>query len=236
VLAIRLLVDIEASEPGLPVRVVVLFPLRVPEGVLVELAKQVGSDLLRHQVDGKGWEPAARIVVGVVLHDAATLLTLLKVVAAEEGPATDVLGLNRAARMKNRLVEDDPGLALREDLPRTVVAIIAVGDREGHLAGVIADFVERIDLLDDGALDHVVVPSAAEVVVVQNIIHNLRFQVLVDGFDLDSSDGGVRSRLGKNLQVFLRILRDNSEAFVAIHNLKELFKFLISSDVLLTLL
>jgi len=117
VLAIGLLIDIEASEPWLPIRVVVLLPLGVLQSVLMKLAEQIGSNLLGNKVDGESRKPATRIVVSVVLHDATTLLTLLDVVAAEERPATDELGLNRAARVKNRLVEDNPGLTLREHLP-----------------------------------------------------------------------------------------------------------------------
>jgi len=236
VLAVGLLVDIEASEPGLPVRVVVLLPFGVLEGVLVELTKQVGSDLLGDQVDGEGWEPATGIVVGVVLHDAATLLALLHVVATEEGPATDELGLNRAAGVEHGLVEDDPGLTLGEDLPGAVVAVVAVGDGEGHLAGVVADLVEGVDLLDDGTLDHVVIPSAAEVVIVENIVHELRLQILIDGLHLDGGDGGVRSGLCEHLEVLLGVIEDNGETIVVVHDVEELLELLVGGNVLLTLL
>jgi len=234
--AIRLFVDIVASEPRLPVSVVLGLPLRILEGVVVKLSEKVRSNLLSDEVDGEGWEPATRIVVSVVLHDAATLLALLDVVAAEERPATNELGLNGAVRVENRLVEDDPGLTFREDLPGTVIAVITVGDGERHLARVVTNLVERIDLLDDGTLDHVVIPSGTEVVVVKNIINNLRLQVLIDSFHLDGGDGGIRSGLSENLQVFLGVLRNNSETFVAVHDLKESVEFLISGNVLLTLL
>jgi len=234
--AIRLLVDIKASEPWLPVSVVLCLPVRVLEGIVMKLTNQVRSDLLRDQVDGKGWEPATRIVVSVVLHDAATLLTLLDVVAAEEGPATDKLGLNRAVRVEDGLVEDDPGLTLREDLPGAVIAIITVGDGEGHLASVVTDLIERIDLLDDGTLDHVVIPGLTEVVIVENIVDDLRLQVLEDSLDLDSRDGGVRSGLGEHLKVLLLVIRDNSETLIVVHDVEESLELLISGDVLLTLL
>jgi len=234
--AIRLFINIETSEPWLPVRVILALPLSVLKGVLVKLTEQVRSNLRGHSVDGPGWDPTARVVVSVVLHDAPTLLTLLEVVATEEGPATDKLGLNRAVRVKNRLVEDDPGLTLREDLPRAMVAVIAVCNWEGHLAGIISDLIERIDLLDDGTLNHMVIPSLTEVVIVKNIVNKFRLQIFIVGLDLDSSNRGIRSRLCQNLKVLLGILRGDGETFITVHDVKEFLEFLISSDVLLTLL
>ena len=63
-------------------------------------------------------------------------------------------------------VEDDPSVSFREHPPSTMIAVIAVCDGHGHLDCVVSDFIESIDLLDDGALDHVVVPHLSEVVVV----------------------------------------------------------------------
>jgi len=117
-----------------------------------------------------------------------------------------------------------------------VIAIITISDGERHLAGIITNLVERIDLLDDGTLDHVVIPSATEIVIVKNIIHKLRLQILVISLHLDGGNRSIRSRLCENLQMLLGIISNNSETFIAVHDVEELLELLICGNVLLALL
>lgn len=163
-LLVRRFVGVEPGEPRLPVRSVLLFPLGVLCGVLRDRLDDVRSKLGEDVVHRHRRQPALRVVVCVVVEGCAAALTTPQQIAGEERPAADKALHFGTLRVEDRTVEDSPNVSVLEDAPRSVVAVVAVGD-DGHLRSIIADLVEAVDLLDNRALDHVFIPNLAEVMV-----------------------------------------------------------------------
>ena len=212
---VRLLLRVIASKPGLPISVVLFRPLGVLERLLMDVIQQGRCHLARDGIHEPSRDPAAGVGLSIVVNEAAALLALPDHVPAEVRPASDDLVDLGAVLVDDALVEDDPCLglgpllALGEDLPGSVVAEVPVGDGEGHLGGVVADLVEGVGHLDDGALEHVVVPGGAVVVVVENVVEHLGLDILKVGENLDAHDGVPLGVAGVHLRdVVLRLVGD----------------------------
>lgn len=228
---IRFLIRIIPSEPRLPISVIRLLPLGVLERLLVDVIQERRRQLPRDHINEPRRDPAARVRLRIIINVAPALFALPDHVAALVRPAANDLVDLRAVLVDDALVEDDPCLglgpllALGEDLPRSVVAEIAVSDGERHLGGVVADLVEGVCHLDDRALEHVVVPRGAEVVVVQHVVEHLGLDVGEVGQNLDAHDGVALGVAGVHLRhLVLRRVRHSPvvDVVAEIHETLEL--------------
>lgn len=212
---VRLLLRVITSEPGLPISVILLLPFRILKGLLMDIIQQRRGHLPRNSIHEPRRDPSTRVGLSVVINEAPTLFALPDHVPTKVRPASNNLVDFGAVLVDNALVEDDPSLgfrpllALREDLPGSVVAEVSVGNGERHLGCIVANLVEGVGHLNDGALEHVVVPGGAVVMVVKNVVENLGLNISEVGKNLDAHDGVALRVAGVHLgDVVLRLVGD----------------------------